>query len=359
MLRTCPHCNKENEYRNHQQFGGHISNCKLNPKREEINRKIKSSLSKLDKNKKIKFELTCKLCESEYKIPMTKNNFNKGRYRKFCSKECSSKYSSSFINDNELKKANCTGCNNTVNIKKRASLSNVLCEFCKNDIKNEKKLNSVCKYCKSNNCNNVECSSFNKGRRSVFIKFGFNEGLMGTDEFINEYNRIVDFLSDEYKTMSLAEIGEKYDVNYQTVWTLFKDSGIVRRNIKDSLKLAYSNGRCSIPEIEIFPYKSGYHITWENNKIWYRSSYELDYCKILDGEKISYEVESKRIKYYDTQKCEYRTAIPDFYLCDSKTLVEIKSSYTYDEINMNDKFKAYEESGYKSILILDKVEVTN
>lgn len=52
-----------------------------------------------------------------------------------------------------------------------------------------------------------------------------------------------------------------------------------------------------------------------------------------------------------------RVAIPDFYLPESNTIVEIKSDYTYDKQNMDDKIKAYKEHGYKYKLILEKEEV--
>jgi predicted nuclease of restriction endonuclease-like RecB superfamily len=52
-----------------------------------------------------------------------------------------------------------------------------------------------------------------------------------------------------------------------------------------------------------------------------------------------------------------RVAIPDFYLSESNTIVEIKSNWTYDEQNMKDKFKVYKEHGYNFKLILEGKEV--
>ena len=87
-----------------------------------------------------------------------------------------------------------------------------------------------------------------------------------------------------------------------------------------------------------------------------RSSYELDYAKQLDEQQIDYEVEFKHIKYWDSQKEEYRCAIPDFYLPETNTIVEIKSDYTLDIQNMKDKFKAYKELGYNTKLICEHKE---
>lgn len=64
-------------------------------------------------------------------------------------------------------------------------------------------------------------------------------------------------------------------------------------------------------------------------------------------------MEFKRLLYYDTQQSKYRIAIPDFYLPLENTIVEIKCDYTYDEINMNDKFKVYKKLGYKYKLYIE------
>ena len=68
-------------------------------------------------------------------------------------------------------------------------------------------------------------------------------------------------------------------------------------------------------------------------------------------------MESIRIEYYDTLKNKKRIAIPDFYLIDTNTLVEIKSKFSYDPQNMLDKFNEYKKLGYKTKLILEHQEV--
>jgi DNA-dependent RNA polymerase auxiliary subunit epsilon len=104
-------------------------------------------------------------------------------------------------------------------------------------------------------------------------------------------------------------------------------------------------------------YKSGWHITWNNKKVFLRSSYELEYATFLDENKIDYDVEKLRIQYVDSRDGSKRTAIPDFYLVDSNTIVEVKSCYTLNLQNMKDKFLEYERLGYKVKLLLDKKEV--
>ena len=73
----------------------------------------------------------------------------------------------------------------------------------------------------------------------------------------------------------------------------------------------------------------------------------------MDDQKIKYEVEKLRIVYWDSQLKKQRIAIPDFYLPDKNEIIEIKSTWTYDEQNMKDKFKAYKEHGYNYKLILN------
>ena len=216
-----------------------------------------------------------------------------------------------------------------------------------------------CKCCEKINCKDERCYKFLRGRKKIFKKLGFNFDNFGNNKFHSEYDRICELLKSEYDHSSMVEIGEKYDINYQTIWKLMKDLNISARNISDSLRVAIDKGRLVLPEVEIYPYKSGYHTTWLGDKIWFRSSYELDYCNKLDEEKINYKVEELRIKYWDSQQNIERIAIPDFLLVDTNTIVEIKSSYTYDPVNMKDKFKSYIENGYNCKLIVDKEEVIN
>jgi hypothetical protein len=134
-----------------------------------------------------------------------------------------------------------------------------------------------------------------------------------------------------------------------------KTLGINLRTLSDAQFLLMKNGK----KLNKMPnqYKCGYYNTWNNKQIYYRSSYELDYAKELDEKKINYEVESLRIVYWDSQKYKQRVAIPDFYLPETNTIVEIKGGYTYDEQNMKDKKNAYENHGYNFKLILEHKEM--
>ena len=103
-------------------------------------------------------------------------------------------------------------------------------------------------------------------------------------------------------------------------------------------------------------YHSGYLTTWDGKQYFYRSSYELDFANLLNEYKILYEMESISIRYFDTQINKIRTAVPDFYLPETNTIVEIKSTWTFDKQNMIDKRKAYLEKGYNFKLILEHKE---
>ena len=104
-------------------------------------------------------------------------------------------------------------------------------------------------------------------------------------------------------------------------------------------------------------YHSYHHTSWDNNIVFLRSSYELDYAKELDTLQVEYKVENLRLVYWDSQLHKQRIAIPDFYLPETNTIVEIKSNWTYDEQNMKDKLSVYFEHGYNFKLILDHVEI--
>ena len=133
---------------------------------------------------------------------------------------------------------------------------------------------------------------------------------------------------------------------------------IKTRSLSSSQKNALLTGRNVLPtsEHEIkLGFKQGWHITWEGKKIFYRSGAELKYAELLDEEKVSYDVESLRIVYYDTVKRCNRIAIPDFLLTKTNEIVEIKSKITFCKQNMIDKFKKYKELGYKPRLLYEGV----
>ena len=138
---------------------------------------------------------------------------------------------------------------------------------------------------------------------------------------------------------------------------IFKYLNIPCRSFKDCSINAWLQGNNCVSD-STNNYKCGWHTTWNNKEVFLRSSFELDYAKELDEQKIDYEVEYFHIKYFDTKIQEYRCAIPDFYLPNTNTIVEIKSTWTLDKQNMIDKVKAYKDLGYNFKLICDHKEIS-
>ena len=100
-----------------------------------------------------------------------------------------------------------------------------------------------------------------------------------------------------------------------------------------------------------------WHTTWFGEEVFLRSSYELDYAKLLDDLKVYYVVESLRIEYYNTFSNSNKIAIPDFYLPNTNEIIEIKSDFTLDIQEMLDKFNAYKNLNYIPRLILEHEEI--
>lgn len=158
------------------------------------------------------------------------------------------------------------------------------------------------------------------------------------------------------KNLSLPEISKMFNLQYNTIFDYFKKNNLQLRNNSDAGILSFKENRSKI-NITKSKYKTGWYTNWEGIKIYYRSSYELKFAEQLDKNKISYDVESLRIEYYDSQTNKIRTAIPDFYLKDSNTIIELKSRFSFNRINMTDKFQSYKKLGYNFVLYVDNKEV--
>lgn len=167
------------------------------------------------------------------------------------------------------------------------------------------------------------------------------------DEATREASQLLSKLYFEEKE-SLLSIAQRFHICKDTVKCYI---GEKLRTRGEALQVAVETGRTDVPSSPRF--KQGAHTSWEGHKFHFRSSWEERYMQELDEKKVPYLYEAFRIRYFDTQKNEERVAVPDFFLPDTNTIVELKSSYTYDEQNMKDRFKAYQERGYKTILLLD------
>lgn len=266
----------------------------------------------------------------------------KHRHNKFCSRSCSGTY-------NNLKRGS-----HSEEYKQKIS-QGVKKYYVENNLIKTK----YCKYCGSEKgkCLNPDICKKYRIFKSL-EKFGFDKRKIGCKELYDEYNRIKKLLMEEYKNhIDDKLLNEKY--NYTSglanFHKLLKSMGIETKSAKERISEAYLLGKLNVKSGP--QYKSKWHTTWDNNKVYLRSSYEIDYANELDKNFIKYKVEYLRIKYFDTIYNRYRCSIPDFYLPDTNTIVEIKSKYTLNVQNMKDKFLAYKNLGYNIKLILEHKEV--
>lgn len=244
--------------------------------------------------------------------------------RKFCSSSCSAKYN----NVRRQRKPR-------TEKQKTKVTQQILCKYCRKPGKH------VCD----------ECKPFVQRVRTYRL-LGCNcqQCLQKTAEEATK--RVVSLYIED--RLSAPELWKQYKLGYTTLRAYLRDAGTYTRSRKEGVQVGVEKGRvtpASCPQ-----YKHGNYRTWEGKEIFYRSSYELEYAIQLDEQRVHYSVEDLRIPYYDSQQNRLRIAIPDFHLLDTNEIVEIKSSWTYDEQNMRDKFKAYREAGYVPKLILDRVE---
>lgn len=279
------------------------------------------------------------------------------RKNKFCSQSCAATYTNKLRDKKTIDK-------------QRKTLQNTIIKKLKDqnipyEIKNGKISTKKIKYCKScgspiGECLHPEiCAKYKSFK--MLSKFGFDMTKVGTTDVYEEYDRTRELIQEEYKNfIDDKTLREKYNYTSGTAnfHKILKMLSIKTRTLKEAQKKLFLLGKNTLPTpSKKFKYKNGWHTTWDNKKVFLRSSFEFDYAKLLDDNQINYEVENLRIQYFDSQRNEYRCAIPDFYIVNENKIVEIKSKYTLNILNMKDKFKKYKELGYNTSLILDHKEV--
>ena len=364
----CPYCHNHFLMKRGG-FSNHLRWCKENPKyNENLNKekqrlqlKHQKYLENKEKNKK-EYKFNCKECGKEYSLILNENNYNKGNYSKYCCRSCANTRHYS----NEIKEKISEGLKNSV--VRQQYLEKIHNQKIINDNKRKKNIYNKCKryYCGSKELDeknpDISCRQspkyFNK-----LIPFGLDITKLYTEDFIQEHTKVKQLLYKEYveNCLSPKDIYNKYNCkeyfnNSETLLHLFKGWEFPIRSWSKAVQNAWLTGNLKQGCIYV-QYKSGWHTTWNGKEVFFRSSFELDYAKELDEKQIDYEVEFSHIKYWDSQKQEYRCAIPDFYIPKDNMIVEIKSLYTLDKQNMIDKKKAYLNLGYKFKLICDHNEL--
>lgn len=229
----------------------------------------------------------------------------------------------------------------------------------------KEKKKKLCSKCGQEKCINLEVCKHTIKWFKRLIVFGFDIETIGTINIYLEYYRIKELLQKEHLDNNLSpyDILIKYNYNKtsENILHLLKIFNIKTRNLSESVTNAWLQGKNNNyikGDVTNYQFKHGWHKTWNNKNIYYRSSYELNYAKILDDNKIDYEVEFFRIKYWDTIKCKYRVSIPDFFIKEENKIIEVKSRVTFNKQNMIDKFNEYIKLGFLVYLILDDKEYT-
>jgi len=279
---------------------------------------------------------------------------------KFCSRSCRAKtINKTRILPKELYKRTktlcCVTCKTPTVVFVNTSPTKVFCDVCK--IKKSKR---KCKSCGADDCKTYDICKHLKLIPTLIKYFNFEESWIGTSLFPVKYKQIQENLNFQYHTqkLSIPELCEYYHhPNIRNFWKILKSLGVSTRTFSESNLNSLETGRKTISEEFFNPkYKHGWHETWNSKKVFYRSSYELNYCKILDEQKIDYVMEKLRICYFDSILQKERIAIPDYYIPSENLIIEIKSTYTLNLQNTKDKVKSYLKKGYKFKLILEGKE---
>lgn len=279
-------------------------------------------------------------------------NSYKKKYCLECGKEITSKYGNKFCS------CSCSVSHRNKNSKHSEITKKKISESLKKLKINKPTIKKVCRCCGQEVCEHNEICKHSHALFENLTYFGFNINTYGTKDVYNEYYKTKALLEEEYYNNGLnsRELKEKYDYpkTFENITHILKHLGIKVRNERESqINLIIRNKVTPQNAFNTYPFKHGWHITWDNNKIYYRSSYELEYAEELDKQKIHYEVESLRILYYDTVLQSERVAIPDFYLPKSNEIIEVKSRVTFLKQNVVDKFKKYIELGYTPKLLYE------
>lgn len=318
----------------------------------------------------------CENCNKEYSL-------NEGWSSRFCSKSCARSFSSKFAREHKIKNLICSNCGKEFQVRYNVS-SNILCEECrkqrgkvqkalraKNYYREMKNLNKIeekdlssCIFCGEKGGKHLDgCIELHSHHNIIFYqklsRFTFDISKLGSSEAIIEKERVRNYLYDLYWNQKIIgrNFSEKFNY-HRSITDIFKIFDIPIRTASERVResLLQSNSQRKIQRH--YQYHCENHLSWENKTFFLRSSFEIDYANYLDKNKISYEVEKIRIPYFDQRREEERIAIPDFYLPATNELVEIKSPYSLDPLELQSKFLKYHEEGYKVKLIFCGKETT-
>ena len=302
-------------------------------------------------NAKFRDLLSCKCDVCGKEIYKSKKDIDASKSGNvFCSRSCAATYNNSH---REFKQEWKNKISNTLqsSYKERTGFSTR---------KEKKTADKVCKVCGQHTCvyPHICKSAFVYQKSKNLSKLGFDFSKIGTFEIYDEFFKVQYLLYKDYyeECLSFTDIQNVYSISsLTTIYLLFKFLNLSPRSASEAQRNYILSDKYvpSILNSKIF--KCGWHISWDDRQHYYRSSYEEDYMKELDEERIEYYTEKLRIQYFDTEEEITRIAIPDFYIPSTNTIVEVKSEYTYDRQNMIDKVKSYRELGYNFKLLYEHI----
>ena len=100
-----------------------------------------------------------------------------------------------------------------------------------------------------------------------------------------------------------------------------------------------------------------WHETWDKKKVFYSTYDELQFAKKLDRLKTRYEINAIQIPYFDSFFGSERIAIPNFYLPDDNTLIEVRDQENFNQAELHDRLTQYVRNGYECVVIYELIQV--
>lgn len=285
------------------------------------------------------------------------------RNNKYCSSSCAASENNKGVirNPNGINGEKTTTSNIERNDNKTARIHNkLLLKY--SELKIPEIDPGCCPICGEYHCENEFCKKHNfQQLMSLVNHLNFDPEVIGTKNVFSEFERVRELVYDLYwnQRKSGIELEQLFNYGKFTIYDVLSYLEIPRRTAGDAVKNSILTGRSNIASSNnsMFSNNQCWHTTWFGEKVFLRSSYEIDYAKELDSNKILYQVESIRLEYFDTLLNKTRIAVPDFYLPNTNEIVEIKSDFTLDIQEMLDKFNKYIELKYIPKLILEHEEI--
>lgn len=207
-----------------------------------------------------------------------------------------------------------------------------------------------CRLTKIKKYNNEYYNNHDKCKLTKMVKYD--------DEYYNNHNKYVKTCLEKYNVENIFQLEEikdkiklsnleKYGVEY------YQGTDEYRNKYKDTCLDKYGvDNPSKVKEIHEKQQMSGFRC-FEYNGLFYRGTYELDFIKFCERNKIIIK-KSKKIKYFINDVEHYY--FPDFFIPKYNLIIEVKSMYYYKlNENINILKKEYTiNSGYNFLFIIDK-----